>query len=208
MRKVIIGIATVAAIAATACDDREDVFVLRNKKPELIINYAGRLDSLKVGNERELSIEVRDEGELSVEYANLEGGLNIIPSTQSGKVKVIAKTPGKQTISLYGVDCYGLSVEEKITTEVFENLPPVCNFSIEIAGTKEIDVDARSSFDKDNAFGGKIILYEYDLNGYKFETTLPRIRHIFSETGQKRIRVRVKDSDSVYSEFREEYITI
>jgi hypothetical protein len=58
------------------------------------------------------------------------------------------------------------------------------------------------------SFDGKIIEYEYTLQNYTFTTTLSKIRYVFGSSGQKLIRVRVKDNSGDWSESVSEYVVL
>ncbi len=66
-------------------------------------------------------------------------------------------------------------------------------------------VDASASYDKDARFNGKISEYEYTLANYRFSSPLSKIRYVFGSSGQKQIRVRVKDNSGDWSNQVSEY---
>ena len=108
------------------------------------------------------------------------------------------------TIRFRVTDTFGAHSFAHLTLHVFNNTPPVADFSIEniaLNDSKEFELDASESFDTDFEFGGRVNLYEWTLDGVVVLKQAPnaKIRHIFGATGKVEVFLRVQDNDGAYS---------
>ena len=126
-------------------------------------------------------------------------------------VTFIGVGDGQNHVTLLAEDSFGASAEFSISFTVFRNIAPVASFTIKKIGVSspyEYEVDASASYDRDARFNGKIVEYEYTLANYKFSSTLSKIRYIFGSSGQKQIRLRVKDNNGDWSNLAYEYVVL
>ena len=120
-------------------------------------------------------------------------------------------TEGQNMITLVAKDSFNEKSEFSISFTVFRNVAPVVSFlvtKIGISSPLEYEVDASASYDKDTRFNGHVVEYEYTLQNYMFTTTLSKIRYVFGSSGQKLIRVRVKDNSGDWSESVSQYVVL
>lgn len=90
----------------------------------------------------------------------------------------------------------------------FDNLPPTAAFNLNVISANEYEFNATSSLDQDKKWGGYIRQYEYVINNsFVITTTNNKIRHVFT-SGTHIIKLRVKDSDNVWSSYTQNTVTI
>ena len=90
----------------------------------------------------------------------------------------------------------------------FDNLPPTAAFNLNVINNNEYEFDASASLDQDKKWGGYIRQYEYVINNsFVITTTEKKIRHVFM-SGTHNIKLRVKDSDNVWSSYTQKSVTI
>lgn len=194
-----------------SCDNTEDLFYIKNSSPTLTVYHNGSPvsnfdDSLKMGFPLLFSYSIADEEDLELILSNPENGL--VFTLIHNSFIIDASSPGRQKVLAKTTDSFGLSSSVTLNFSVFHNLGPISVFSLFKIADRELEVDARASFDKDSRFGGKIVEYEYDMNGYIFRSPLSLVRYIFSSGGQKKIRVRVKDNSNAWSDWVEQFISV
>ena len=93
---------------------------------------------------------------------------------------------------------------------VFYNLSPIVNVSYintAVLDPFEVQIDASSSFDQDEKYGGGIDMYEYkipnsDTTNYVITTGQSVVNHIFEQAGIYIVKIRVKDNDQVWSGYQ------
>lgn len=94
------------------------------------------------------------------------------------------------TATICVIDSYGKETKKNLVFTVIENLPPVAKVSVEIigsTGSREVQINATGSFDRDARLGGAIVVYEFNLDGYSFTTPSGIINYIFPTSGVKTI---------------------
>lgn len=197
-----------AAAALYSCNETQDPFQKYNQAPVVEIrspytkDFASfSIDSIKLGKTYSLEYRVTDE----------QKGLSLTPPNfgnwkleQSGNFEnVTPSAEGEATLSLSATDCYGLTGQKSVKLVCFNNLPPVAKAScdvIAIISPLERKINAMSSYDRDQKYGGKIIAYEFTITGNKpVINATGFMMYIFPKTGSYRVKVRVQDSDSVWS---------
>lgn len=199
----------ILVITGQSCDNREDFFDKIGQAPVIIFEDFDDdlilVDTIKMGLEKKYSYKVlKDEKPDSVlldyNYAGKGVGITIDKSffTLTGNAK------GKNEIEFFAKDSYGQVGRKTLQVEVIGNWLPVADIDVKYIGKlspNEIEVDATASIDMDSRFGGEIVMYEYTLNNYSFESPLSKIRYIFGSGGTKTIRIRVKDNSGEWSEY-------
>lgn len=190
------------------CDDRHDYYDKINMSPKIEIEGVHNkgdiwVDTIKLGFNKEYQYRIIDESPESVVLEHKYEGNGVDIEIYSSYFKVTGNSKGKHEIILNARDLYGHIFKRKFQIEIIENWLPVTIMEIKYIGNlspNEIEVDASKSFDRDARFGGKIVMYEYELMDYILETPLPKIKYIFGTKGQKKISVRVKDNNGVWSD--------
>jgi hypothetical protein len=208
--------ALVAELFLPSCDNREDYFIDINKAPILSLVKNGveltgntLSDSLKIGEPFSLHYFISDEEKIRIQVSQ-EQQLSTV-DVGNELISFIGVDEGMNLISLTAKDSFNEEVKFSITFTVFRNIAPVALFTVEEIGVSspyEYEIDASASYDSDARFNGKIVEYEYTLANYKFSTTLSKVRYIFGSTGQKQIRVRVKDNNGDWSSQVSEYVVL
>lgn len=214
MKKYLIVLA--GALLFSSCDNRDDYFFDVNKKPTLSLAKNGvevpgtsLTDSLKIGNPYSLQFSIQDEENIAFKAVSTQG--TIQPVVSGNYVNFEGKNEEQAKFTLIAKDSFGASAEFSLTFTVFRNLPPVANFTATLTGgasAYEYEVDASASIDRDARFNGHIVLYEYTFQNYTFTSTLNKVRYIFGSSGQKVIRVRVKDDSGDWSELTSKYVLL
>lgn len=102
-------------------------------------------------------------------------------------------------------DSYGESDAVLINLSVFDNWLPITGLAYQVLGQLspyEVKIDASSSYDPDEKFGGDILEYEYTVDGsYVVNTDMKAINYIFPTNGAHIVKLRVMDNDSAWSAF-------
>lgn len=207
----------------TSCDNREKKFIQPSTPdgpsfPELVLSDAnGKLltaDSIKLSLKsmrkegtytltlkggsalKDLtSLAISGSGILTV-GTNPEGYVRL----SNGSYPVVWKptAPGTSRLKFTMVDDSKTIREAFVDVATFDNLPPVANFQakkINQIAVNEYLIDASSSYDKDQKYGGYIKSYEYTVEGKTFVTKDPSIKWIFSTSGSYPIKLKVTDGD-------------
>ena len=213
---ITITVALIVQLFFTSCDNRKDYFVEINKAPTLSlvkngVELTGNTlnDSLKIGEPYPLYYFISDEEKIPL-LATEDQGKDLV-TIGSELVTFTGVNEGQSRFSLLAKDSFGASAEFSISFTVFRNIAPVASFTVKKIGVSspyEYEVDAAASHDKDVRFNGKIVEYEYTLQNYTFSSSLSKIRYIFGSSGQKQIRVRVKDNSGDWSSQASEYIVL
>ena len=199
-----------------SCDNREDYFIEVNKAPTLTLVKNGveltgnaLADSLKIGEPLSLHYNILDEENIRI-LVSQDGELSTV-DVSSELISFTGVTEGQNFVSLIAKDSFNEESTFLITFTIFRNIAPVALFTVKKIGVSspyEYEVDASGSYDKDSRFNGKIIEYEYTLANYKFSSPLSKIRYVFGSSGQKQIRVRVKDNTGDWSSQVSEYVVL
>lgn len=197
-----------ATLLLWRCDNREDYFKEINEPPQLTLwlndttSVHTISDSLKTGQNITLRYELTDEERLNISHESEGNASQMVINEENRTITITGEAEGKWKASFKVQDSFGEQDQAAISFTVFDNLTPVTEFivrKVAVVSPYEIEVDASRSFDQDARFGGKIDLYEYNLNNYKFQTPLQKIRYIFGSSGQKKITVRVQDNNGDWS---------
>jgi hypothetical protein len=206
----------IVQLAFYSCDNREDYFIEVNKAPTLTlikngVDLTGNMltDSLKIGYSLSLNYIINDEERIKILVLQPQQGVSVDVGSES--ISFNGLTEGQNNISLVAKDSFGEEAEFSVSFNVFRNVAPIASFlvsKIGISSPFEYEVDASASCDKDTRFNGHVVEYEYTLQNYTFTTTLSKIRYVFGSSGQKLIRVRVKDNSGDWSESVSEYVVL
>jgi hypothetical protein len=184
-------------------------------------------DSIKVGLKSlksyytiDLKVTDRNKNIKEVVYNQLIGigklkqdGIDIISNNISFKPDVSAlqfdyypENYGLHEIGLTVRDNFGLSNDVTVKVTSFKNLKPVAKFRWSKVGSRdplEYKIIAEESFDKDEKYGGKILDYEFKVQGVIIPilpSTQEHITVIFPEVNTYRVELRVRDNDGEWSE--------
>lgn len=200
----------------SSCDNRKDYFIDVNRTPTLTlfkngVELTGNTisDSLKIGEPISFQYVITDEEKLGIQV--LQQQKTNLADVSSTSITFTGVTEGQNIVSLTANDSFKEEAKFSITFTVFRNLAPVALFTVKKIGVSspfEYEVDASGSYDQDAKFNGEIVEYEYTLANYKFSSTLNKVRYVFGSSGQKQIRVRVKDNTGDWSAQVSEYVVL
>jgi hypothetical protein len=208
MRKILLA---ALCLATLGCDKSNDFFLSVNQDPVISIFYKGNeidsfVDSIKIGTPLYFEYNIQDEENLSLLPSDTTVGVNFQFGRNSFHIH--GDTEGFFNVQLFTFDSFNVRSAVPFSLRVFRNLKPICVLNSSSLGEKTVEVDLSSSYDKDKRFGGSIVMYEFDFNGYIFESTSSKVRHVFATNGQKRIRARVKDNNNEWSNWEEKYVQV
>ncbi len=200
----------IISVLVSGCTDVKDYYYNIDKAPEIKVKVYGEWrennyrDTIKVNKEIEIEYMVTDQDgdgfkadvglTLETQYSFFYGELK-----NEKKYIVGTTTEGLKRFTIVAKDEYGKGGAASLEFVSIKNLPPVAKMDVTVVGEREIEVNAESSYDKDQRFGGGIKYFKYDLNGYKFESYSNRAKYKFSTGGVKVIKVIVVDTDNVES---------
>lgn len=204
-----------ASFLLLGCNEATDYFFEFNTKPSTYIvmndevDSLGFKDSIKIGGKPiEFELVVNDEEQLNpvLEYDTTRFMVTYNDEYETYMIEAIRE--GRGEVTFIGVDSFNEQSNYTFELLSFDNLLPECIFTVELDGNRIISVDAENSYDRDKRFGGQIVEYEYNLNGYKFTSEKDNIYYTFGSNGNKLIKVRVKDNDNAWSEWKQQYISV
>lgn len=231
MNKLYILVGLAIALLNVSCDDRETFLEELNTNPSLSFQGSEEAvftDSVKVSlksgkefSEIQLSAEDIDDNIKSISYEikTGEGTLSQNGIEKSGELDINADLILKYTPSQIGVHTIIFTILDEfdetytITAEItaFSNLSPIADFvvtPIKSTGLYEYEIDASSSFDQDQNFGGSIAEYKYNVNGLIFTSTSSKTKFDFGKPDTYTIQVSVTDLDGTTSNITEKTVTI
>ena len=205
-----------AQLFLSSCDNRKDYFIEVNKTPTITLVKNGvqltgnsLADSLKIGDPFSLHYFISDEEKIRIQVTQVQQQSTV--DIGSELISFTGVTEGQAQVTLMAKDSFNEEAKFSISFTVFRNIAPVALFTIKKIGVSspyEYEVDASGSYDKDVRFNGKIIEYEYTLANYKFSSPLSKVRYVFGSSGQKQIRVRVKDNSGDWSSQVSQYVVL
>lgn len=198
-------------LALCSCNEMRDPFEKDNKAPVISLkspyfseftNDKVFIDSVKLGKSYQLDYLIQDEDN-KLPLSFLQSNTWKIEKGES-YVKVTPSEVGETTLLMTTTDCYRRTSEVEVKLACFINLPPVAHAQcdvIAIINPLERKINATTSYDRDQKYGGKILAYEFTIGGTKTVTNnVGYMMHIFPKAGTYRVKVRVKDSDGIWSE--------
>ena len=119
---------------------------------------------------------------------------------------------GIHTLEFVAADDFGAQGRFTLELIAFLNLPPVAVFRVgsptDASDPGERLIDASPSFDRDHAFGGDIVGYQYSVLEKTITVEEQEIPVIFPGGGFFEVRVRVLDNDGEWSEEAKEMVRI
>lgn len=193
-----------------SCDKTQDAFELYNKAPQIEIKSPYKADfsdfstdSVKNGQAYSLEYRIKDEESSLAINTSISGTWK---KEQTGNtVRVTPDNVSDAMIDLTAFDCYGQSGLKQIKVVCFKNLMPVANAKCEVIAINHVyerKINALTSYDRDQKYGGKIVAYEYNINNAKTVINADGyMMYIFPKTGTYPVRVRVQDSDGAWSDY-------
>lgn len=150
-----------------------------------------------------------DSGRVSGFYQGKELALPSIRVDQEEvELSISPKQIGLNEIRFIAEDRFNQTAQVTLNLFVFENLRPVARLESRAISQFEYEFSAANSYDQDARFGGKVIGYEFMIDGQTFTTPSRTARHIFSGAGTYIVRLRVLDNNSEFSQETEERIVI
>lgn len=211
-----------------SCNDKEEFFKAQNSSPTIGIRSNGTMDfineitdSVKISlKSSRKSLDYRlivsdlneDISSVSTNWVVGDGtvqqnGMDVTTIDFNEELIDISVTPtelGTNILEIIVRDAFGVEDKVKVVLIAFLNETPIAVLPESLENVRVINdlhyvLDASSSFDNDREFGGGIILYEYTIEGNTFSAEESKINYIFSSRGNKLIKLRVKDSDGIWS---------
>jgi len=199
--------ALILILIISACDTSSDYYQQENLDPQILVkgpydNDFGRktLDSTKFDRgDYVLFYKILDEEELTLTITH-----DPAFTVQLDKEKIIVSATERcrGELKLNTEDTFGASDEMKILLTFFGNLPPVAILEIEdVPGFYyEKKIDASKSYDPDEKYGGKIVLYRFLINGKEIQKEYhPFMYYTFPRTGNYDVRIQVMDDEEEWS---------
>jgi hypothetical protein len=179
------------------CTEYSDYFQSVNKAPLISVNSMPELyDTLKIGHKNQYSLSVVDEENINISF--IQTGTDSI-NISNNILTVFAKGENDNEITLSAMDSFDKESTAMVHLHTFINLPPVAVLEISENTYGGVKIDASGSYDKDYKYGGMIVRYYYNINGYLIEDNLSSINYIFESTGAKLIKLKVKDNEGRFS---------
>jgi hypothetical protein len=169
------------------------------------------LDSVKLSQiEYPLLFKIEDEEKLN--FVDVESTVDCLVDTSV--ISFLPQQEGVVTITLKTFDSFLSEDTLGFKLCCFKNLQPIAGLRIynpaDYKTPLQKTFDASESFDRDEKYGGEIILYRFLIEGFPFpiETEKSKIDHVFAKNGSYEIGVSVMDNDSTWSEIVFENIMI
>lgn len=237
MKKLNTAIAAIILLLTTGCSDREDGFRKFNSIPSIkIVKVQGDTtatlnvlsDSIRFVNTESTFYNIKlklsdaddnlyrgriliDSGKIQAYY---KGNIMLNPSLRVDneyvELSLLPQRTGNNQITFRVEDKFNDAAEAKLNLYVFENLLPIAKFEERISNAQihEYEFNGTSSFDQDYNYGGKIVSYEWNINGLIFTTPKAIVKHVFPKGGTYKVRLRVMDNNNAFSQIVEKQITI
>jgi hypothetical protein len=200
-------------ILFAACDNRADSLnkidylssfqLTKESNNTLIQNDTAYSDTLKPENETvySYSLDGATECEIDLDYYTSLFDIELNKSNQT--ITCSTKQTGKATINITITDPFLQTKTFPLTINTIENRLPVAVATITdlgVEGEYHMEIDASSSYDADEIYGGGIITYEYEIVGEdKVEITASKYRQALSSGDTCTIQIRVQDNDGEWS---------
>jgi len=223
MKRIIYLLALLGLVSS--CDKRADYLELGNEQPLLELSSQNNawsldntyktvlVDSIKIGYPYELSYRITDEqinndlsySAVGVSVNTTGGDLNYDDSDldKTGSLTVNTTSYGNKTCVLTAEDGFGTTASATLELMSFYNLDPVAQFFVQrtdILSDYEIMIDASSSFDKDQLYGGEVSYYQFIIDSDTTNFPDPTMYYSFpGPTFGAVIGVRVKDNSGGWS---------
>ena len=183
-------------------------------------------DTIKLSktNNYKFTIELEDEVDYIEVKANQREGSgshqvnsnylesSIVLEAKTLTIKYTPSGSGTHVVDYEFIDIYGKVTIVRLNLFTFWNQKPVANFTFEntmLYDPNEYRIGTEGSYDPDKRFGGGLAEYEFNI-GLFYTVTTPEnyLRHIFNDPGTYAIKVRVKDNDGTWSDYKTNIIVI
>lgn len=214
----------IVVIFLCSCSNRKDFISSLDVKPVIQIKendsiYSSYQDSVKINPnlKRFSSIDLVFEGKdgiSNLNYNKISGNgileykndtiLNKTLNPLNGEI-IIKYIPLSEGLAQYHFivnDRFQGSDSCSFNILSFKNLPPIAKCVVtplKAVDPLEYSIDASTSYDQDQHFGGGITNYIFFVNGETIHTNSPIIKYIFPNTGQYSISIQVVDNDNSLS---------
>jgi hypothetical protein len=215
--KILILLTLAIVLIVSACDNRKDPYLDLDSGPIVqVMKITDGLasteisDSVKLGQTYtfKYSLESFENISINVEKSRTADSIGM----NSNYVNVKGANEGISVYTLKAMDSFGKESQAKVNLTIFLNLKPICSFTVKKVGQLsdyEIEIDASLSYDPDAKWGGHIVQWEYQVQtNYDVKNALSSIHYICDGPGQKKINVRVKDDNGVWSDWKTQYYTL
>ncbi len=124
-------------------------------------------------------------------------------------IEIYPQSSGNHVLNFVLEDSFGEASSVNLNLEAFINDLPIAHYEanrVQLDDPRHYVIDASESYDQDASLGGGLVEYEYTIEGIVIsqgsETSEPdKLDWIFGSSGNKEVRVRVKDSDGEWSDY-------
>jgi hypothetical protein len=155
-------------------------------------------------SKHQLSMSKLDGAIVYYEGSVLNNSTIELNSRSSGTLEFRALEPGVHSFFLSLEDENTDAVTVLIEITAIENLEPTAVIvaeQVDEVANYHVRIDAGNSFDRDQAWGGAIQAYEFNLvDIYKVETERSELDYIYPGPGTYSLELRVKDNDGRWSD--------
>jgi hypothetical protein len=195
-----------------SCDDSADVFEKWNSEPVISVFkndaiFESLRDTLKIGFPRLYSFTIEDEESLTLTHVENDN-LSVSIDNESSTITVDGYADGLHTLTIRCTDGFSRVSNLDMKVFCFSNWNPVASLNVSVIDGFEVLIDARSSYDADSRFGGGIVKYEYIINDVTYQSEKASLNYVYGSSGLKTVRLRVQDSDSVWSDWVTFYLNL
>jgi hypothetical protein len=203
---------SILVLVALGCDDRQDVFSQLNEPPSIWVvkpSGGGELerDTVKLGFPVSRRFEYRHSGGTPLlDYAADEGA-GVSLNEGDRLLRMNPTEEGSYSVALGITDSFRERGEYSLTLYAFSNWKPVAVLELTYEGSNTVLIDATASYDADARFGGEVVGYEYEILGGVYPSAMSTLRFAYGTPGTKRIGVRVRDNNDVWSSWSIKEIT-
>ncbi|UZR98999.1 PKD domain-containing protein [Chondrinema litorale] len=206
-----------------SCEDRWNEVLVENLPPDIGfiidgetknlsgVRYTYLVDSLKIGlksAEQSFTFEVvveDDNDSFELEYFTPENNKIEVVKLENKTFQLTywPEKIGENLVKITAIDDLGESSSILLNLKVFENLLPIASFTFSRKGTirsGHYEFDGSSSYDLDSEYGGRVIMYQFEIDGIQIQSDKPYVEFIFQDAGQYEIKLKVQDNDGDWGE--------
>ena len=211
-KKITIPLILLAAVVLASCDNRSDNWANTNYFANFKITSANitpseneneYTDTVKKGYSSIYTYSFELEKDCSVDVSVNNSSDKIEHNTDNNTFTYTGTKNENVDVTLVLTDPFDKKQTKRLAIYNIDNIPPISDGTAENIAEidpHEILIDASSSYDADEKYGGKIISYEYEIVDIsKNITKSATFKRILEKNGTYNINIRVMDNDSAWS---------